>query len=191
MDLNNTYYALRHGKTEYQTDSKNNLYPQNSVEQVPLTTAGVKQIRQRAETIKTLNIEEIYSSDLLRTRETAQIVKSHIDFAKEIQFDKRLRDIDFGIWHGKSLKDFYQKFPITKKRFSQRVEEGESWKDVQKRIITFMQEINQHNTNILIISHGVPLWLLEGKIKGWNKDQLVDIRNNQGCIKPAELKKLT
>ena len=45
---------------------------------------------------------------------------------------------------------------------------GENWNDVKERMLGFLNDTEgkYENKNILIISHGDPLWFLAGIIKG-------------------------
>ncbi|MGM0439049.1 MAG: histidine phosphatase family protein [Patescibacteria group bacterium] len=193
MNLKNNYYILRHGKTEYQKEKAGFTYPRKPLNSVPLAKEGAKQVKERAKEIKELDINKIYSSDFLRTKQTAKIVKEGINFDKDIIFDKRFRDLDLGVWHDKKKEEFYNKFPINKEFFNNSPEQGESWNEVEKRMIDAIKEIdkNNKNANILIISHGDPLWLLEGKIKNKSKEELIKAKKTKiGFIKPAELIKL-
>ena len=92
LNLKNKYYILRHGKTAYQKNKQDLTYPKEQVNAVPLADEGKEQIRNRAEEIKDLQIDKIYSSDCLRTRQTAKIVKKEIDFKKEISNIKKFQN---------------------------------------------------------------------------------------------------
>ena len=85
----------------------------------------------------------------------------------KINFDKRLRDINLGIYHGRLKKEFYNDFPDPIKRFSNGPKKGESWNDLKKRVKSFLKEIEKKykNKRILIVSHGDTLWMLEGILK--------------------------
>lgn len=193
MDFKNNYYILRHGKTTYQKDKKDLTYPRNPTDSVPLADEGREQIRKRSQEIKELGISKIYASDFLRTKQTAQIVKNETGFSGEIIFDRRLRDLDLGVWHDRKKEDFYNKFPINKNSFSIKLEGGESWEMVEKRMIGVLEDIDKNNSQekVLIISHGDPLWLLEGRIKNKSKEELIkEKKSKKGFIKPAELRKI-
>ncbi len=188
--LQNNYYLLRHGRTSYQEEKEGYIYPQDCTDKVSLSKVGKRQVKLKAKLINELDLDEIYSSDFLRTRETAEIVKKEIDFKENINFTKELRDINLGIWHGKKKKNFYKKFG--KDNFEKTPKNGESLIDTQDRMWKFLLKIDKktEDKNILIISHRDPLWLLEGKLKGRNVDELVQTKKNKNFFRTAELIKL-
>ena len=193
MDLKNNYYILRHGKTAYQKNKTHLTYPKDPIDSVPLASEGKSQVKRRSQEIKGFDIDKIYASDFLRTKQTAEIVKKNIEFSEEIKFDKRLRDLDLGVWHDRKKKEFYDKFPINKDFFNTKPKEGESWTDVLNRMIDALKDIDKNNrqANILIISHGDPLWLLEGRIKNKSKEELIkEKKSKEGFIKTGELRKI-
>jgi broad specificity phosphatase PhoE len=188
--MNNKYYFLRHGKTIYQTKKKGLIYPARDSRAVRLTKKSEREIKKLAKKIKDLKIDFIYSSDFFRAKQTAEIVAKEL--GKKIIFDKRLRDINLGIYHGKTKKEFYRDFPrVFPLRFIKRPPGGESWQDVQKRMLNFLKKIDKKykNKRILIVSHGDPLWLLEGAIKGWNLEKFLKT-SKPNYIQPGELRKL-
>ncbi len=192
MKLKNKYYILRHGKTDYQINKKEKIYPRDCTDKVPLSEVGRKDVKESAKKLKDVKITAIFSSDFLRTKQTAEIVKETIGFDKEIVFDKRLRDLDLGVWHEKNKEDYYQKFPVNEEAFSKVPEKGESWDCVEERMMKVLAEIEEKESGIiLIISHGDPLWLLEGKIKNKDKKRLIkEKKTKEGFIDPAELRTL-
>ncbi len=193
MDLKNDYYILRHGKTAYQKDKTDLTYPRNPTDSVPLADEGREQIRKRSQEIKRLGISKIYASDFLRTKQTAKIVKKEIGFSGDIIFNKKLRDLDLGVWHDRKKEDFYNKFPIDKEFFNNNPKNGESWETVEKRMIDALEDIDKNNeqATVLIISHGDPLWLLEGRIKNKSKEELIkEKKSKEGFIKTGELRKI-
>jgi len=192
MKLRNKYFILRHGETIYLTKKKNFTYPRPDKPPVELTKKGEKQVKFVAKKLKKVGINLIFSSDFFRTRQTAKIVAEELN--KRIHLDKRLRDVNLGIYHGGPKKDFYRAFPIhSKNRFNKKPPKGESWRDLQKRMLNFLKFLDKKfkGKTILIISHGDPLWLLEGAVKNWSTKKLLKIKDSGiGRIKVGELRQL-
>jgi len=188
--LNNQYFILRHGQTIHQTRNIKLIYKWPDNPPVKLTKKGEKQIKEAAKKLKKEKIDLIYSSDIYRTRQTAGIVSKELGL--KVIFDKRLRDINLGIYHGRPKKEFYQDFPNREERFYKRPSKGESWLDCRKRIISFIKYIDKKykNKNILIISHGDPLWLLEGWAKGLADKELLRGEKKTTFPNVGELQKL-
>ena len=171
----NTYYVLRHGQTPYQKDAelKKRMYPWPENTPIPLTEEGKAQVKKSARELKNKKIDVIYCSDIFRAKQTAGIVMEELG-VKEIFYDERLRDINHGVYMGGLKTEFYKKFSPDI-RFDEKPENGETWNDCKKRTINILNEIDKkyQDKNILIISHGDPLWLLVGAMNGLSREELL------------------
>lgn len=194
MKLKNKYILLRHGKNIHQTKLKDIIYyfPDDNPP-CQLIEEGIEEAKRAGEKIKEKNIDYIYCSDILRARQTAKIVADVIGFDSEkIIYDTRLRDINWGIFGGKHKDEAWAYYNCDMMRkFNEPTPQGETWNDCRKRMIDLLQEIerNNENKNILIISHGDPLWLLEGYIKGISDEELVEKRA-EIMIQTGEVKEI-
>ena len=104
-----------------------------------------------------------------------------------------MRDINWGIFQGKPGKEalaYYQH--NMKERFKKAPPEGESWPEVQGRVVDFLTEVEKRyeGKTILIVSHGDPLWLLEGWAKALTQEELLDQKERNSTIKTGELRQL-
>jgi len=183
----NKYFILRHGETAYQAKKKKILYDWPGLSSFPLTEKGKKKVKKVAKKLKNKKIDVIYASDTLRARQTAEIVAK--EFGLKINFDQRLRDINLGIYHGREKKEFLKDFPSGLARFEKKVPGGESWSDIKKRVIDFIKDVESKNKGktILIVSHGDPLWLLEGAMRGFSNQELLE-EHKKNFIKAAKLR---
>lgn len=188
--MRNTYYILRHGNTIYQTKKQGTIYPWPESPLIGLTQKGRKQIKAVAGDLESKKIDLIYCSDTTRTSQTAEIVAKELGI--EMKLDSRLRDIDLGIYKGRPKKEFYQVFSNPKERFIKRPEEGESWNDCRKRMLDFIKDIDKkhYQKTILVVSHGDPLWILEGAIRGLSDEEILEGKIKNNFIKPGELREL-
>ena len=188
--MRNKYFILRHGQTIHQTKKKGIIYgwPDDNPP-CGLTKYGRCQIKKIAKSLKKKKINLIFSSDTLRTRQTAGIIAKQLNL--KINHDKRLRDINCGIYQGKSVLRAWTYYKNPKLKFKKAPPKGESWLDCQNRMIDFLKEIDNkyRGKNILIVSHGDPLWLLEGWIRQWSQDQLLEQKLIRRTIKVGELRK--
>jgi len=187
MTLKNRYFLLRHGQTNYQEMGLSYPWPDSS--KAHLTKQGRMDIAKVAKNLKKTKIDLIFSSDLFRTRETAQIVASALGL--KIIFDKRLRDENRGIYQGKPKEDYYRDFPL-EKRFFQKAPKGNCWNDTKRDVVNFFKDIEKryNKKSILLVAHGAPLWLLEGFLKKYNHNQLLDIIRQKTYIKMGELREI-
>lgn len=193
--LKNRYFLLRHGKTIHQAEKKDIIYnyPDDNPACV-LLEQGIKEVQLAGEILKGKNIDLIFSSNILRTRQTVKIVAELINYNLEkIVYDKRLRDINWGIFGGKSKEKVWAYYNNDMmKQFEQGVPQGESWNQCRERMAEVLKEIedNFENKNVLIVSHGDPLWLLEGYIKGKSNEELILEENKKESIKTGEIREI-
>jgi broad specificity phosphatase PhoE len=192
VKLNNRYFILRHGQTIHQIEKPGITYfwPEDKPP-ASLTDLGKKQIKNVAEKLKGKKFDLIFSSDVLRTRQTAEIVAKELGL--KVKTDPRLRDINWGIYQGKPMKEAWAYYEHQmEKRFEKAPPGGESWLELQKRMVNFLEEIEKiyRDKNILIVSHGDSLWLLDSWAKGLTYKKMIKDRKNGCPMKIGTLKKL-
>lgn len=141
-------YAARHGETQ--------LNAQNRVcgaVDLPLTENGITQAQTLAEMLTGKGIERIFCSDMIRARQTAEVVGNLLELSPVE--DSRLREMCFGNLE-KCMRDDVE-FNRRKQVFAERFPGGgESILQGAHRVYSFMDEIlAAHNgKTILIVSHG-------------------------------------
>lgn len=194
MKLKNTYYLLRHGETNCHVKMPGFLYPKWLAIglDIRLTDKGKDQIRKSAKELKNKKIDFIYSSDFFRTRQSSKIVSDSLNI--KINFNKKLRDVNLGIYYGGKKEEFYKDFPLNniKERFAKKPPKGESWNELRKRVKSFLEEIEKkyQGKNILIVSHGDTLWMLEGIIKKNTDKEMIKEILKKKYIGMGELRKI-
>jgi broad specificity phosphatase PhoE len=187
--MKNRYFLLRHGQNFYQSEFPNIVYPWPEPFLIVLTKKGKEEVIIAAKKLKNKKIDIIFSSDASRTRQTAQIVGNEI--GSDIILDSRLRDTNFGVFGDKRKQDYRKFFSGIKERFVKRPPGGENWNDVGKRVKNFLDEIEKKykNKNILIVSHGDPLWLLEGIFNNTGKEELLNNRVKR-ALKTGQIREI-
>ena len=136
----------------------------------PLTDLGRKQAEIIGEKLKGFvdnNIYSLYSSDLLRASQTAEIVGTQLGL--DVIQDKGLREINTGVAAGKT-KDWARanRKPRTRSGFDldyQEFQDGESWRQFYSRVCNSMDRIykSDKDKNLVIVTHGGTL----GYILAW------------------------
>ena len=181
----NKYYLLRHGHTVHHLKHKGIIYPYPEKTPIVLSAKGRKQIEDVAKRLK--HIDYIYSSDLNRTMETARIIGK--ETGVKPRFHKELREIRQGIFKGKPIALYHAYFSCIKERYTKVPPKGESFKQCQERMHRFFKKLDKKhkNSNILIISHGAPLRLLQGAVNKWGVEKSM---NPKIMMKMGELRKL-
>lgn len=170
MELRNTYYLIRHGQALSNIDGFYSSWPEKINN--PLTPKGRKDAEAAGEALKDKNISYIFSSDLLRTKQTAEIIAQKLNL--EVTFDIRLRELDFGIFNGKPAEYFDHYFKEETDRLERAVPEGETYLQVRERVLSFIEEIDKnYKGNMLIVSHECPIWILKAVVKEVSMEDFV------------------
>ncbi|MBX4187926.1 MAG: class I tRNA ligase family protein [Candidatus Doudnabacteria bacterium] len=159
LNLNKNHFLFaRHGESDSVVQGIHMNYPE--IKPIHLTELGNKQAQAMADQIKNLGgVDMIFASDLTRTKETAEIVSKIVGV--EIQYDPRLREYNLGIYNGKKLEEYHNEWPL-QRRWQEAPEGGETYMQLQNRMLDFVNEINAkyNSKRILIVTHGDVIWLL-------------------------------
>ncbi len=119
-----------------------------------LSAEGITQAEKLRDFFSDKNIEAIYTSPVLRARQTAEIVGSAV--LSPIP-DLRLAET-FSAYQGMRYETEVDEHDLYAHRESLG---GENMQDQQERMISFWQDLADKETkNIVIVSHGHPLWAL-------------------------------
>ncbi len=126
---------------------------------VPLTIKGIRQAKRLANILKNEDIDQIYSSDSIRCRETAkEIIKYHPEL--RIHLTKVLREQHKTIFEGKPIHFWHsaiQKSGLPWEKY--RPPNGETMDEVQKRIVLFYKRLltKYDQETIVLIASGGPI----------------------------------
>lgn len=197
MKLRNRYFILRHGESLRNVEKKASCWPEKV--KSPLTEKGIRQIKKAAKAVGKENIDLIFASDLLRTRQTADIVAKETGL--KVKNDKRIREVNVGILNNKPIEEiakFWDKerkltpLKYYEKRFKLAPKKGENYSQLEKRMLGFIRAMEKkyQGKKILIVSHQRPITLMEKAVKGYGMEKLVKIIMDKKEIKTGELRKL-
>jgi len=151
-------YFVRHGESE-----ANTLHViSNRESPFHLTERGRQQAKALTEKIKSIPFAAIYSSPILRARETAEILSAGIGIPYQVT--EALREYDCGILEEKGDEESWRSHRryfedwILRKDYTSKPEEGECFLDIENRFVPFIDELisaNSHgDRHILFIGHG-------------------------------------
>ena len=135
---------------------------------IELTELGRKQANTLAENLKDVPITAIYSSPVLRAKETAEILSQA--FHLPYQITEALREYDCGVLEEKSDEASWKLHSeiaedwTVNHNYLRKPEGGESFLDIKKRFIPFIGSFTHNHLNsqnhILFVSHGGLLQLM-------------------------------
>ena len=134
-----TLLLVRHGETDWNAERRWQGHAD-----VPLNERGREQARALAERLAGESIDAIYSSDLSRARDTADIVGARLDVP--VAVDPDLREIDVGAVEGLTAEE------------SAAFEgwQGEPKEDHSERVLAAISRIAERHPGerILVVTHG-------------------------------------
>jgi alpha-ribazole phosphatase len=175
-------YLARHGEL---TTSKDWKYVGHM--DVELNDAGIKQISNLAERLKSESIEIILSSDLKRASKSAEIIGNTLGVMPEAYND--FREINIGKWEGLTRHEIINNF---QKEFEERssnistfqVENGESFLDVHNRVIPCLMSClkKYSGKDILLVAHGGVNRIILCHALGLDINYLVRIDQSYACL---------
>lgn len=177
---------LRHGETDM---NKNHLYFGHL--DPSLNETGKKQLeRSKCSLRKIENIDEIneiFCSPLKRCIESLDILK--ISKNININYDDNFKELNFGIFEGKTYKEICENYPEEVKRMKVewrtfKVEGSESLEELEKRVVSKLEEIfvSRKGKKILLVAHaGVIKILLSHYLVG-NIDLYWKLKIDNGAI---------
>ena len=149
-----TFYILRHADKE-----KGDFYnPHLRHQDEPISQKGKQDARKLWSFFSDKQVSAIYISEYLRTAQTIEYAASRLQLTPII--DKRLNEMDNGLFEGKSIQEIQQVFPDAWKSMLERKEdfrfpEGETGEEARKRIADLLEEKRKtHDTeNVILVSH--------------------------------------
>lgn len=125
-----------------------------------LTARGVEEAKELAEQLKPVRLDLAYVSPLVRAKDTLKYILSyHPDTT--IIIDRRLMERDYGSLSGKSKDKFAREhpdlYPIYHRSYDVPPPGGESIKDVERRVMPFIREIEakiaRERINVILCAH--------------------------------------
>ena len=171
----NSYWLIRHGQADHNIQ---NVASDSNDVLSRLTEEGRKQIDSIANSIKNKNIDLVYVSPLIRTQETAQIIKDILNLKEDqIIIDERIREVQTG-FDGRSIYEYRSYFKDNLEKFEKKHDKGETLQHLKNRVGEFIYDIeSKHsNKNILIVSHEYVIWMLHSIRDGLTPQQTVQIK---------------
>ena len=152
-----TFYILRHGL------SQGNIDKIHGGDQ-PLSLEGIEQAQKRAKNLSETHFDKIFSSDLLRAKQTAEILA--LEHRLEVMITKAIRERVYGILEGTSIinwtKEIRDVFTTWynkeyEERLKEKVVEGmETDEEMLSRTFLFLRKaaVAYPGKTILVVTHG-------------------------------------
>jgi broad specificity phosphatase PhoE len=142
---------VRHGETDWNRDRR--IMGQ---QEVGLNETGKIQVFELHGEVHSTPVQAIYVSPILRTVQTAEILNK--DRNLPLQPDRRLIEIDYGEWVGKTFEEVRNidgYVPYFKRLETPVAPGGETLFQVRDRALGFLEDLKKQYSkeNILVVSH--------------------------------------
>lgn len=154
----------RHGETDWNAQRRFQGHADP-----PLNDVGRAQARALAARVADAGVAAVYSSDLRRAAETADIVGEALGL--DVTQLQALREIDVGEWSGLTVEEIVVRFPDGYRRHREGGDgwdQGETHAALSDRILAAVEEIAREHPqeSILVVAHGACLRALLAHAEG-------------------------
>jgi len=172
----------RHGRIQLEDDQRRYIGQLD----LPLSGEGVRQAEALAKRLSQTGITAVFASDLVRSRQTAEMIAAHGGIAVSLRSD--LREISLGEWEGCTFADIIRRFPDEFRARGAdiayyRVPGGESFADCILRVVAAFHDLLGKSTgDIAIVGHAGVNRLLLCHVLGLPLGNLFRIGQDYGCI---------
>jgi probable phosphoglycerate mutase len=142
----------RHGETDWNSERR-----WQGHEDRPLNDVGRAQARELADSLADRAIDVVYSSDLVRAHETAQIIADRLELPVEV--DVGLREVDVGDWSGRVQGEIEGADPEGFRRWREGGKGwngGESYEEMGQRVVAAVLRLAARHPGetLLLVTHG-------------------------------------
>ena len=144
-----TILLARHGETDWNRERRVQGHSDR-----PLNETGRAQARALADELRNVPLDAVYSSDLARARETAELVAER--HGLQVTTLRDLREKHFGSWEGLRDDEILSRFPEARRGHWG---DGETSDEMARRVLDALRRIADSHPGgqVLVVAHGGPL----------------------------------
>lgn len=171
----------RHGETDWNADG----VLQGWID-VPINQRGHEQADELAEQFKDAGFSIVYSSPLIRAKETAEKIAAALALPPPLLHDG-LKERYFGVIQGIPKSELAELNPILFQNISSRnpatdFEQGESMDDFASRVLNAIMDIagNHAGQRTLVITHGWVMDVITRHIRGLPRSAILHLKRKNG-----------
>lgn len=158
------FYFIRHGESQANVTQE---FSNDNHDKHPLTEKGRAQVQARAEKLRAEKFAAIYTSPLLRARQTAEIlcdaIASHAPHNLEIQVTSALSEHHAGKLEGRADRAAWDEYSalfeawLIQRDLDAHIDGGESFNEMRARFIPFIAQLVQQyqdtDANLILVAH--------------------------------------
>ena len=162
----NDWYLIRHGETTWNAERRVQGHTD-----IPLHDGGREQAALTGQRLADTRFGAVYSSDLVRARETAEIIVAASNTGPyEIVIDERLREVSFGRLEGKTWTEMDDEIRAVQneRNLDFAPPGGESYREMLDRLGGFAEMLKERHANddVLVVGHGAAFRALAVRMLG-------------------------
>jgi len=168
----------------------------------PLSASGVEHARRLAECLRDVSFHAVYCSDLKRSMTMADLIAG--SSGVPIRPDRRLREIDTGLWEGLTFEEVRERFPLEYQErerdlVSYRFPGGESFRDLRARIVpafleildeSLERDVREGGGTVLVSGHRGVNRVVLCEALGLPLKRLFSIEQKYGCVNVIRVTRL-
>ncbi len=162
----NYIFVARHGSTELNDPSDERL---RSWSAVPLSDEGREEVRKAAQALKKDPPDAIYTSDLPRARESADIINEELGGKIPVTDVAQLRPWNLGVLQGKRINDIAGELERLHRNHNDRPEKGESYKEFYTRWGKSLEQLRKLQQKSLLVVHARNVYSLPSLLTNGEK----------------------
>ncbi|MCX5706750.1 MAG: histidine phosphatase family protein [Candidatus Omnitrophica bacterium] len=171
---------IRHGETKY---NLNRRYCGFS--NPPLNVSGISQAESLAKQLKVFDIAAVYSSDLLRAIQTAEIVFPKLQIKTMLDF----RELNFGIFEGLNYSEIMERYPELYRDWIKGpsnvlLPNGEEFGEFRKRVSSALSSIISlhREKTIALVTHSGPIRLILCEVLCYGFERFWEINQDNAAF---------
>lgn len=137
----------------------------------PLTLEGIKLAEETAQRLKYLHITKIVCSDLVRTKQTCDIINNTLKLP--VTFESALREFNAGVVSGMKYDEAERLYPVPPNAYKDmnfKYPQGETLGEFKQRVLNYYNNVIKHSDNVLFITHRNVISVIYNHLKNteWN-----------------------
>jgi broad specificity phosphatase PhoE len=154
---------VRHGETDWNRDGRWQGHSDTQLNEV-----GREQAAGLADELD--GVDVVYSSDLARARETAEIAAQRLGL--DVRVDERLRERGFGAWEGKTGPEIEAEFEDAHARWlageGAGADDAEPFASFAARVQSFLTDVlaRHPDETVLVVAHGGSIRVIHALASG-------------------------
>lgn len=161
---------VRHG---YTTKNERNMLS-NDVDTFPLTPKGRAEAEGLGLQLQSLvRVDRLYTSPVLRARETAEIISKNVKMAPEVE--PLLSERGFGKYNNTEFPSNEALLDFVREQIQKNYPDIESWKEMQNRMVKFTERMGGIGI-IMAVTHHDPINPLLGHMLNKEETEMLSVK---------------